>query len=105
MDNLYQCKVIFGGLTKANKRDKTTGAKLAEEYAKVNILEIDTENNCVNMTPFYISVEEYEKYADRELELLKPCLATISFSVTSMYKKLVDLMPIQNKTQLKTDIK
>ena len=94
MTNVFEIKVIFGGLMKANKRDKTTGAKLAEEYAKAIILEKDEENNIVNSTDYYIEISDYEKYIKLGLELLKPCLAYMEFSATSKYSKLKDLKPI-----------
>ena len=63
MTNVFEIKVLFGGLMKANKRDKTTGAKLAEEYAKAIILEKDEENNIVKSNDFYIEVADYDKYS------------------------------------------
>ena len=93
-ENVRECKVLFGGVLKANKRDKATGVKLAEEYAKVQIITINTENNYVESKDYYISVEDYEKYASLNLVLLKPCYAYIEFSVTSGFAKLVDLKPV-----------
>ena len=96
MTNVFEIKVLFGGLMKANKRDKTTGAKLAEEYAKAIILEKDEENNIVKSNDFYIEVADYDKYSKLGLELLKPCLAYIEFSATSNFSKLKDLKPINS---------
>lgn len=97
MTNIFEIKVLYGGLMKANKRDKTTGAKLAEEYAKLTILEIDEENQLVKTNDFYITVEDYDKYKSLNLELLKPCIACIEFSATSNFSKLKDLKKIEIK--------
>lgn len=97
MTNVFEIKVLFGGLMKANKRDKTTGAKLAEEYAKLTILDIDEENVLVKTNDFYITIEDYEKYKALKLELLKPCIACIEFSATSNFSKLKDLKKIDIK--------
>lgn len=85
--------VLFGGATKGNKVDKSTGIKTAEEYFKVNIIEVDTDLNYVKSNEFYIDENLYEKIISLNLELLKYCRINLKVSATSYRPKLVDVNP------------
>lgn len=89
--------VLFGGAMKGNKVDKTTGIRTAEEYFRVNIIEVDDELRYVKNQEFYVDETLYDDVIDLNLELLKPCRIMLKCSATSMRPKLVGVNPFKKE--------
>lgn len=100
-NDVRECKVLFGGCRKGNKKDKSTGIKTADEYFTLQILEIDDDNYMVTSKMFYIDEDLYEKVLDLNIKLLSECLVYIKSSATSNYTKLIDVKKYIEKNIVK----
>ena len=86
-----QFELVYAGSYEYEKKDKETKKPTGVKARAITLLEFNQEKQIYTSMQFYIDncTIDFSK-----LELLKPCLALIDISMSSDFKKLVDIKPI-----------
>lgn len=89
-----QFELVFAGSYEYEKKDKETKKPTGVMSRCITLLEFNKEKQIYSAMSFYIDncTIDFSK-----LQLLKPCLAILDISMSSDFKKLVDIQPISSK--------
>ena len=89
-----QFELVYAGSYEYEKKDKETKQPTGVKARCITLLEFNKEKQIYSSMTFYIDncTIDFSK-----LQLLRPCLATLDISMSSDFKKLVDIQPILSK--------
>lgn len=89
MENVFN--LIYCGSYVYEKKDKETKKPLGVKATSICLLEFNKEKNIYNALQFFV---DDCKIDFSKLQLLKPCKVTLDISMSSGYKKLINIESI-----------
>lgn len=87
----FTTNLIYGGKIVYDKKDKKTNTKTGEKGALIQLLEVSADKSYVNTATYGVEPD----FNVSNLEVLKPCRATLDISATSDFKKLISVEPVK----------